>query len=335
LLFEKIKYKMPTSRQETQRQTILHLWNNGVCKANEINNRTNIPLSTIYDNIKKLKTTGNLDHARGNGRKKKITAEASKALGQYIRRDSSISTRTLATKLSVNHVQVSYSTISRHMHEKGYKKSLPKATPMLTVAHKENRVQWAQQHLNDDWNKTLFTDETSFLLFRNTVERWYKDKRPVRRMPKDRTKIHAWGGFCVEGKTSLFCFKQIMDASFYVEILNNHIAEIEEMLGDEWRFQQDNDPKHTSHLAKSFLAENVPNVINWPSNSPDLNPIENLWSIVKRNVEKRMPQNCEELERFMVEEWQSIPHSVLINLVNSMRRRCELIIQNNGERISY
>ena len=46
---------MPTSRQETQRQAILHLWNNGVCKVNEINNRTNIPLSTIYDNIKKLR----------------------------------------------------------------------------------------------------------------------------------------------------------------------------------------------------------------------------------------------------------------------------------------
>ena len=44
---------MPTSRQETQRQAILHLWNNGVCEAKEINKRTNIPLSTIYDNIKK------------------------------------------------------------------------------------------------------------------------------------------------------------------------------------------------------------------------------------------------------------------------------------------
>jgi len=143
------------------------------------------------------------------------------------------------------------------------------------------------------------------------------------------------GGFCIKGNTSLFCFKQIMDAKFYVEILNNHLPEMRKMLGSRWRFQQDNDPKHTSRLAKSFLSENMPEVIDWPSNSPDLNPIENLWRIVKENVEKRMPKNIKELEQFMEEEWRKIPKSTLIGLIRSMKRRCELIIENNGERISY
>ena len=105
--------------------------------------------------------------------------------------------------------------------------------------------------------------------------------------------------------------------------------------GGNWRFQQDNYPKHTSRLAKAFLDENAPVVMVWPSNSPDLNPIENLWAIVKGNVEKRMPQNINELERFMVEAWRSIPDTVVINLVGSMRHRCELIIENHGERIAY
>ena len=88
-----------------------------------------------------------------------------------------------------------------------------------------------------------------------------------------------------------------MDAAFYVEILQKHIPEVYQMMGNNWRLQQDNDPKHTSHLAKSFLQENVPKVIDWLSNSPDLKPIENLWAIVKDKVEKRMPQNRGELER--------------------------------------
>ena len=75
--------------------------------------------------------------------------------------------------------------------------------------------------------------------------------------------------------------------------------------------------------------------MDWPSNSPDLNPIENLWSIVKRNVERRMPKNCDELKHFMKEEWHNIPNHVLINLINSMKDRCELIIEKNGERIPY
>jgi len=61
--------------------------------------------------------------------------------------------------------------------------------------------------------------------------------------------------------------------------------------------------------------------MDWPSNSPDLNPIENLWSIVKRNVEKRMPRNLEDLERMMVEEWNNIPDETIINLVKSMKNR--------------
>lgn len=75
--------------------------------------------------------------------------------------------------------------------------------------------------------------------------------------------------------------------------------------------------------------------MDWPSNSPDLNPIENLWAIVKRNVEKRMPKNLAELEQFMAEEWDAIPNSLLISLIHSMKSRCELVIENNGERISY
>ena len=75
--------------------------------------------------------------------------------------------------------------------------------------------------------------------------------------------------------------------------------------------------------------------MDWPSNSPDLNPIENLWGIVKRNVEKRMPQNIRNLERLMSEEWQNIPSSILISLVESMPRRCQLVIESNGERINY
>lgn len=326
---------MSTYDKENQRQTVLHFWKQGTREAKEIHSLTNIPLRTIYYNLQKIDKYGDVKHRGGNGRHKKLTADASRTVGQYIRRDPLISAGSIAKKLTKTGINISRSTVSRHLTTNGYKNSLPLCTPMLTSSHKENRVAWAKCHINDNWNKIVFTDETAFQLFQNTIKRWHKGARPTRPIPKDRRKIFAWGGFCRKGKTSLFCFRQIMDGKFYVEILDKHIPEINKLLGKRWQFQQDNDPKHTSRIAKEFLRENVPSVLDWPSNSPDLNPIENLWGIVKREVEKRMPENFEELEKFMVEEWNAIPQSVIINLIDSMKRRCEEVIEKGGERISY
>lgn len=326
---------MSSNKLILQRETISFYWNKGIHSPNEIYRITGISLSTIKYNIRKLKETGNILHRRGNGRPKIAANESLRVLKRYIRQNNSQSLRSMATKLSQEDINMSYKTVGRRLEELGYKNGLPIGTPMLTATQKANRVEWAQNHLNDCWEKTLFSDETAFQLFRNTIKYWYKGSRPVRPLPKNRQKILAWGGFCIKGKTNLFCFTRIMDAKFYIEILEQHIPEVRRMLGRRWRFQQDNDPKHTSRLAKEFLQENVPEVIDWPSNSPDLNPIENLWSIVKHNIEKRLPQNIDELKQFMIEEWEKIPESFLVNLVQSMKKRCQLVIERNGERIPY
>jgi len=90
---------MSATKKELQRKTLLYLWNDGVRNAHELHARTNIPLSTIYDNIKKLKKTGTTKHAGGNGRPRKIIRNASKVLGQSIQQDTSLSMQTLAKKL--------------------------------------------------------------------------------------------------------------------------------------------------------------------------------------------------------------------------------------------
>jgi transposase len=88
-----------------------------------------------------------------------------------------------------------------------------------------------------------------------------------------------------------------------------------------------------SRVAKDFLAENRITTIDWPSNCPDLNSIENMWQIIKNKVEIRMPKNV--IKQFLAEEWELVPQETVNNLITSMKTRCELVLEKNGDRVPY
>ncbi|CAF1312566.1 unnamed protein product [Rotaria sordida] len=318
--------------------SILYFWNKGVRSAPAIHHETNIPLRTIYYNINKLKQTNSLKHRGGNGRPRVLSAIEKKAIGQYIRRNNEITVNEIKEKLSTTyHSSVSATTIRRHLHEYGYRNVLPKSTRMLTSDDKKRRVQWAKQHKNDNFTRTIFTDEASFQLFRNTVRRWSKHPNDeYKRIPKNRQKVHVWGAVSVKGVLTCHTFRCNLDGPYYVHILKNFLLPAaRRQFHWNWRLQQDNDPKHRSNICKQFIRKNVPELLDWPSNSPDVNPIENIWSIVKRKVEKRKPKNTDELELFLAEEFKNTDINVVKNCVMSMKNRCLSLISSKGERIKY
>ncbi len=98
-------------------------------------------------------------------------------------------------------------------------------------------------------------------------------------------------------------------------------------MGRGWVFQHDNDPKHPAKATKEWLKKKHIKVLEWPSQSPDLNPIENLWRELKVRVAKRQPQNLNDLERICKEEWDKIPPEMCANLTS--------VIANKGFATKY
>ncbi len=180
--------------------------------------------------------------------------------------------------------------------------------------------------LKNTW-RILWSDETKIELFGLNSKRyvWRKPgtahhlSNTVPTVKHGGGSIMLWGCFSAAGTGRLVAIEGKMNAAKYRDILDENLLQSAQdlRLGRRFTFQQDNDPKHTAKITKEWLHNNSVTVLEWPSQSPDLNPIEHLWRDLKMAVHQRLPSNLTELERICKEEWQRIPKSRCEKLVAS------------------
>lgn len=193
----------------------------------------------------------------------------------------------------------------------------------LFCTHVTNsRLRYANAHLDKPasfWNIVLWTDETKIELFGHNKARYawrqkntaFQEKHLPPTVKFGGGSIRLWGCVASAGTGNLVKVEGCIDSTQYQQILRNNVEEsvTKLKLRRGWIFQQDNDPKHCSKSTRAFMQRNKYNVLEWPSQSPDLNIIENLWDDLKRAVHARQPSNLTELEMFWKEEWSKIPSS--------------------------
>ncbi len=131
-----------------------------------------------------------------------------------------------------------------------------------------------------------------------------------------------WAAMSSAGVGPLCFLKSTVNAAIYQEMLEHFmLPSADKLYGDaDFILQQDLTPAHTAKGTKSWFNDHGVTVLDWPANSPDLNPIENLWGIVKRKMRDTRPNNADELKAAIKETWASIPPQQCHKLITSMPR---------------
>jgi hypothetical protein len=196
------------------------------------------------------------------------------------------------------------------------------------------------------FQQVIFTDETTVeidvkksTLVRRSFDETIKEIHCQSRRAFSR-KIMFWGCISVFGTGSLVAVEGSINSQRYVEILKSHLLPIAKAwYGDEhWILVQDNAPCHSSQLTRRFLDETNIHVLPWPSNSPDMNIIENIWHLLKlRLYRKGSGKTCNEVILSAKEIWENDDdlRQACLNAVKSMQNRLKTLYNARGSVTKY
>ncbi len=219
--------------------------------------------------------------------------------------------------------------------------------PLLNQRQRQKRLTWAVEKKNwtvAQWSKVFFSDESKFCIsFGNQGPRvWRKTgeaQNPccLKSSVKFPQSVMIWAAMSSAGVGPLCFLKSTVNTAIYQEILEHFmLPSADKLYGDaDFIFQQDLAPAHTAKGTKSWFNDHGVTVLDWPANSPDLNPIENLWGIVKRKMRDTRPNNADDLKATVKEAWASIPPQQCHKLITSMPCRIEAVIKAKGAPTKY
>ena len=329
------------------RDRIVDLHKSGIGYKN-ISKMLGIKVTTIGAIVRKFKKFNMTITRPRSGAPQKISPRGVARIMRTVRNRPATTQRELVNDLKAAGTTVTRKTIGNTLRRNGLKSCSARKVPLLKKAHVEARLKYANDHLKDaqsDWEKVLWSDETKIELFglNSTRRVWrkknaaYDPRNTVPTVKHGGGNIMFWGCFSPKGTGLLHRISGKMDGAMYRAVLGNNLLPSARKLkmGRGWVFQHDNDPKHTAKATKEWLKKKHIKVMEWPSQSPDLNPIENQWRELKVRVAKRQHTNLNDLERICKEEWAKIPPDMCANLVVNYNKRLTAVLANKGFATKY
>ena len=246
-------------------------------------------------------------------------------------------TREMGKKSSVR-------TVQRRLKEMGLFYGKVQKNEKLTKAQKLNRVAYAKEMKREKWRTILFSDEKTFQLGAGSEYAWQTPgDREIKEYVTHAPKLCVWGAIGAHIKTPLYFFTENMDSKLYQHVLKQRIEEkhltyapdAPKTLVKNWKFLQDGATAHTAKGSIAVIHQLIGNLHKHPAKSPDLNPIEDMWSYLDRKVKESKITTITSLKRKLNKEWNNLPWTEIRKSVDSMRRRLRSCEECGGNRLDY
>lgn len=226
-----------------------------------------------------------------------------------------------------------------HLYAESFDATTSVTSIRRRIAFSDGYSRWTE----DDWARVMFSDETHFYLGqhgRQYVQRpvgMALDPKYTLKTQQLEGKVSLWGCICAGGLGHAELYVDSLDARRYQSILALNLVSSARQFWPrgQWWYQQDNWSVHTASTSQVWFHNHGIDLIDWPAWSPDLNPIENLWNDLKRRVYAHHSKTMEELEHWIGIEWQATDLNFISHICRSMPHRLQLLLDNNGHKISY
>lgn len=343
---------MPARLPQDTRNNILSLLQQGVSFSKIKAKYPGVGNSTLT----RLRALRSGDSARHiGGRPKKLGDKTMSLVSRGLRSGTLDGPRAVQESLRSMGQDMSVSSIRKSLRRNGLKSRRKAKTNFVSKKNKTLRLAWAKKHRHltvEDWRRWVFSDETKVNMWGSGGNSFYwtngdRTMQPHQIKPQVQGNgggVMFWSCITAEGPGyGTTIIEGSIDSLLYIDILKTSLADTLEHFAitpKTVRFQQDKASPHTSGTTKQWFTNNgfiLEEIMDWPPQSPDLNPIEHVWHLLKLRLNKypTRPTTKEELEQRINTEWYKITKEECRKYIDSMPARIEAVIKSKGGPTRY
>lgn len=313
----------------------------------QIAKRLAVSKTGVQETIARKVKTGSENPNKRTGRPRKTSRQTDSMIKRLVTANPTASSKFLQAQLP-ERCRVSTATIRRRLCKDFNLRSYRAARkPLLSAKNIRDRISFCRAHRHwteDDWSAVLFTDESAIRQFNPVAIRVRRPEnqrfnvRYTQPVVKHSPSLMVWGGITAQGRAGLHFMPPnvTVNSQRYLQILKEKL-QLWLAIRNCTILMHDGAPCHQSKLVKKWLQdEHVQVLIPWPGSSPDLNPIENCWRLLKDKVSSLNPTSLEDLRHKVVTVWTTeISEDYCSKLLRTMPRRIEAVLAARGHATKY